>query len=56
MPRHMGTCFRFYKQMRVEKNPKHLPIKFIVTSYNSVVIVVVIVIVIMHTSNVYSYV
>ena len=36
MPRHIGTCFRFYTQMRVEKKPKHLPIKFIVTSHNSV--------------------
>ena len=41
MPRHMGTCFRFYKQMRVEKNPKHLPIKSIVTSHNSVFLYVV---------------
>ena len=30
------TCFRFYTQMRVEKNPKHLHIEFIVTSHNSV--------------------
>ena len=36
MPRHIGTCFRFYTQMRVEKKTKHLPIKFIVTSHNSV--------------------
>ena len=36
MPRHIGTCFRFYTQMRVEKKKKHLPIKFIVTSHNSV--------------------
>ena len=31
----IGTCFRFYKQMRVEKK-KHLDIEFIVTSHNSV--------------------
>ena len=36
MPRHIGTCFRFYTQMRVEKKPKHLHIEFIVTSHNSV--------------------
>ena len=36
MPRHIGTCFRFYMQMRVEKKTKHLPIKSIVTSHNSV--------------------
>ena len=35
MPRHIGTCFRFYMQMRVEKKTKHLPIEFIVTSHNS---------------------
>ena len=33
---YIGTCFRFYTQMRVEKNPKHLHIEFIVTSHNSV--------------------
>ena len=38
MPRHIGTCFRFYTQMRVGKKTKHLPIKFIVTSHNSVVL------------------
>ena len=31
-----GACFRFYTQMRVEKNPKHLHIEFIVSSHNSV--------------------
>ena len=31
----IGTCFRFYMQMRVEKK-KHLHIEFIVTSHNSV--------------------
>ena len=36
MPIYIGTCFRFYKQMRVEKNPKHLHIESIVTSHNSV--------------------
>ena len=33
----IGTCFRFYAQMRVEKKTKHLHIKFIVNSHNSVV-------------------
>ena len=33
----IGTCFRFYMQMRVEKTPKLLHIEFIVTSHNSVV-------------------
>ena len=33
---YIGTCFRFYTQMRVQKNPKHLHIEFIVTSHNSV--------------------
>ena len=37
MPRHIGTCFRFYTQMRVEKKTKHLPIESIVTSHNSVI-------------------
>ena len=32
---YIGTCFRFYTQMQVEKK-KRLPIKFIVTSHNSV--------------------
>ena len=32
----IGTCFRFYTQMRVEKKTKHLHIEFIVTSHNSV--------------------
>ena len=32
---YVGTCFRFYTQMRVQKNPKHLHIEFIVTSHNS---------------------
>ena len=32
---YIGTCFRFYTQMRVEKNPKHLHIEFIVNSHNS---------------------
>ena len=36
MPRHIGTCFRFYTQMRVEKKTKHLHIEFVVTSHNSV--------------------
>ena len=31
----IGTCFRFYTQMRVEKKTKHLHIEFIVTSHNS---------------------
>ena len=31
---YIGTCFRFYTQMRVEKK-KHLHIEFIVTSHNS---------------------
>ena len=35
MPRHIGTCFRLYTQMRVEKKTKHLPIVSIVTSHNS---------------------
>ena len=34
---YIGTCFRFYTQMRVEKKKKkHLHIEFIVTSHNSV--------------------
>ena len=33
---YIGTCFRFYTQMRVQKNPKHSHIEFIVTSHNSV--------------------
>ena len=32
---YIGTCFRFYTQMRVEKKTKHLHIEFIVTSHNS---------------------
>ena len=32
---YIGTCFRFYTQMRVQKK-KHLHIEFIVTSHNSV--------------------
>ena len=32
----IGTCFRFYNQMRVQKGKKHLHIEFIVTSHNSV--------------------
>ena len=36
MPRYIGTCFRFYTQMRVQKKTKHLHIEFIVTSHNSV--------------------
>ena len=32
----IGTCFRFYTQIRVQKKKKHLHIKFIVTSHNSV--------------------
>ena len=32
----IGTCFRFYTQMRVENKTKHLHIEFIVTSHNSV--------------------
>ena len=36
MPRHIGTCFRLYMQMRVEKTTKHLHIEFIVTSHISV--------------------
>ena len=32
----IGTCFRFYTQMRVEKK-KPLHIEFIVTSHNSAV-------------------
>ena len=35
MPRYIGTCFRFYTQMRVEKKPKHMHIEFIVISHNS---------------------
>ena len=31
---YIGTCFRFYTQMRVQKK-KHLHIEFIVTSHNS---------------------
>ena len=31
----IGTCFRFYTEMRVEKKTKHLHIEFIVTSHNS---------------------
>ena len=31
----IGTCFRFYTQMRVQKKTKHLHIEFIVTSHNS---------------------
>ena len=33
---YIGTCFRFYTQMRVPKKKKHLHIEFIVTSHNSV--------------------
>ena len=33
----IGTCFRFYTQMRVQKKTKHLHIEFIVTSHNSAV-------------------
>ena len=33
---YIGTCFRFYMQMRVEKKTKHLHIEYIVTSHNSV--------------------
>ena len=33
---YIGTCFRFYTQMRVQKKTKHLHIEFIVTSHNSV--------------------
>ena len=32
---YIGTCFRFFMQMRVEKKTKHLHIEFIVTSHNS---------------------
>ena len=32
----IGTYFRFYMQIPVEKNTKHLHIEFIVTSHNSV--------------------
>ena len=32
---YIGTCFRFYTQMRVQKKTKHLHIEFIVTSHNS---------------------
>ena len=32
----IGTFIRFYIQMRVEKNPKHLPIDSIGHSHNSV--------------------
>ena len=35
MPRYIGTCFRFYTQMWVEKQTKHLHTEFIVTSHNS---------------------
>ena len=38
MPRYIGTCFRFYTQMRVEKKPKHLHIESTVTSHNSAVL------------------
>ena len=34
----IGTCFRFYTQMRVQKKTKHLHVEFIVTSHNSVVV------------------
>ena len=33
----IGTFIRFYIQMRVEKNPKHLPIDSIGHSHNSVI-------------------
>ena len=33
---YIGTCFRFYTQMRVKKQTKHLLIEFIVSSHNSV--------------------
>ena len=29
---YIGTCFRFYTRMRVQKTPKHLHIEFIVFS------------------------
>ena len=32
---YIGTCFRFYTQMRVQKKTKHLHVEFIVTSHNS---------------------
>ena len=35
---YIGTCFRFYTQMRVQTKTKHLHIEFIVTSHNSVVL------------------
>ena len=33
---YIGICFRFYTQMRLQKNPKHLHVEFMVTSHNSV--------------------
>ena len=33
---YIGTCFRFYMQMQLQKKAKHLHIEFIVTSHNSV--------------------
>ena len=33
---YIGTCFKFYNQMRVQKKPKHLHIEYIVTLHNSV--------------------
>ena len=32
---YIGTCFRFYTQMRVQKKRKHLHLEFIVISHNS---------------------
>ena len=38
---YIGTCFRFYTQMRVQKK-KHLHIEFIVTSHNSVALLFIV--------------
>ena len=34
MPRHIGTCFRFYTQMRVEKKPKAFAYRVPIGDYN----------------------
>ena len=34
MPRYIGTCFRFYTQMRVEKNPKAFAYRVPIGDYN----------------------
>ena len=34
MPRHIGTCFRFYTQMRVEKKNKAFAYRVPIGDYN----------------------